>query len=116
MNELNEQINTLDVLITKAKEDIENIRSYALQIFALNNNKVINEEKFILELTDKEKNAFYFIKNIIDTEGNISISQLVNDSNISRPVFTSLLQKMSNSGFAIVTNQGVKGTYIKIIN
>jgi len=31
-------------------------------------------------------------------------------------VFTNVLQKMSLNNFAEVTNQGVKGTYIKIFS
>lgn len=75
-------------------------------------------EDFKNKITDLEKQALTVIlNNLADKyEGNISISQLVNMSNISRPVFKSVLNKMKTNLIAEIENKGVKGTYIKIID
>lgn len=65
-------------------------------------------------LTDSEKAAFDAISAEIGTEGNISIQKMVQQTGISRPVFTSLLNKMEKHQVAFIKNQGVKGTYICI--
>lgn len=69
---------------------------------------------FYKALTDNEKNAFIAIRETIGLSGNISIVKMIQKTNISRPVWTSLLQKMEKFGIALVKNQGVKGTYIEI--
>jgi GTP-sensing pleiotropic transcriptional regulator CodY len=38
---------------------------------------------------------------------------MIQKTDISRPVWTSLLQKMEKYGVAIVKSQGVKGTYVE---
>jgi hypothetical protein len=78
----------------------------------------ISHNDFLESLTNGEKDALKVIVKQLggDIEGNISISQLVQISSISRPVFNNLLQKMKNSYVAEIDNQGVKGTYIKIID
>lgn len=69
-------------------------------------------------LTKTEKNALDIIINELENgyDGNISISNLIENSSISRPVFKNLLQKMKDNKIAEIDNQGVKGTYIKIID
>ena len=69
---------------------------------------------FYKALTDNEKNAFIAIRETIGLSGNISIVKMIQKTNISRPVWTSLLAKMEKFGIAQVKNQGVKGTYIEI--
>lgn len=72
-------------------------------------------EDFYKSLTVNEKNAFIAIKEAIGLSGNISIVKMIQKTGISRPVWTSLLQKMEKYGVAIVKNQGVKGTNIEIL-
>lgn len=69
---------------------------------------------FYKALTENEKNAFIAIRETIGLSGNISIVKMIQKTNISRPVWTSLLTKMEKFGIAQVKNQGVKGTYIEI--
>ena len=76
----------------------------------------INDIKSILTKTE-QKALDIIINNLEDgIAGNISISSLVGNSSISRPVFKNVLQKMKDNNFAEVDNQGVKGTHIKIID
>ena len=56
------------------------------------------------------------MRNLKDGEGIVSISQAVNSSNLSRPVFKSVLNKMKDMEIAELTNMGVKGTHVKIID
>ena len=68
-------------------------------------------------LTNNEQKAFDIIKNnLVNGYGYVSISQLTENNNISRPVFKNVLQKMKDSKVAEVTNKGVKGTYIEVID
>lgn len=71
----------------------------------------------ILEfLTDKEKQALKLILSKLDNgEGSISISKLLEESTLSRPVFKSTLDKIEKYCLAEITNMGVKGTYIKLL-
>lgn len=78
---------------------------------SLEENAQINE--FFNNITGTEKNAFEAIKKEIGKEGNITISKIVDKTNISRPVYTNLLNKMKTYNVAEVVNQGFKGTYIK---
>ena len=61
-------------------------------------------------LTQTENQALKFILSHLKDgiEGNISISQLTNESSISRPVFKNVIQKMKNNAIAEIENQGVK--------
>lgn len=75
----------------------------------------INVSIFFANVTSNEKLAFEAIKTEIGNEGNISVVKMMQKTGLSRPVFTSLLQKMEKYGVAQIKNQGVKGTYIKIM-
>ena len=72
-------------------------------------------QEFFNALTSNEEQAFQAIREEIGSLGNISFLKMIQKTNISRPVWTSLLQKMDKYGVAQVKNQGVKGTYIEII-
>lgn len=76
--------------------------------------QLILVEDFYKALTDNEKTAFIAIRETIGLSGNISIVKMIQKTNLSRPVWTSLLAKMEKFGIAQVKNQGVKGTYIEI--
>lgn len=70
---------------------------------------------FYNALTINEKTAFLAIREAIGLSGNISIVKMIQKTNLSRPVWNSLLQKMEKYGIAQVKSQGVKGTYIEIV-
>jgi hypothetical protein len=63
-------------------------------------------------LTKTEEKALIYILETIGEEGVMSISQAIQGSGISRPVFTSLLDKLNYYKAAEIRNMGVKGTYI----
>ena len=71
-------------------------------------------EDFFKALTENEKIAFRSIREEIGLSGNISVVKMIQKTNISRPVWNSLLQKMEKYGVAQIKNQGVKGTHIEI--
>ena len=64
--------------------------------------------------TKTEEKALTYILDTIGAEGILSISQAIQGSGISRPVFTSLLDKLDRYQAAEVKNMGVKGTYIHL--
>lgn len=79
--------------------------------------RTIDVKEFLQNLTNPEKDALKVImQNIKNGEGIVSISQAVTISNLSRPVFKSVLNKMKDLEIAELTNMGVKGTYVKIID
>lgn len=112
------EIKEFEGLVAKARVSIEAIQNYILYATSTpDENCIPDEETFKKGLTTLEQNALDAIKeNLVEGEGNISISKMVDKYVISRPVFTNVLQKMSLNNFAEVANQGVKGTYIKIFN
>ena len=69
---------------------------------------------FFNALTENEKIAFTAITEEIGLCGNISVVKMIQKTNLSRPVWTSLLQKMEKYNVAQIKNQGVKGTRIEI--
>lgn len=75
-----------------------------------------SEEFFFNQLSHGETRAYKSIVAEIGNSGNISISAMIKKYNISRPVWTSLLKKMQEYKVADIVSQGVKGTYINIIN
>lgn len=69
---------------------------------------------FYNDMTETEKKAFEFITTELDLQnGYVSIVKLIQRTNISRPVFASLFQKMEKFGIAQIKNCGVKGTLIE---
>jgi hypothetical protein len=70
------------------------------------------QEKLFGSLTKTEEKALIFILETIGDCGTISVSEAINKSGISRPVFTSLFDKLDRYKGAEIKNQGVKGTYI----
>ena len=113
-----------DKLLVIAKDYEEDIKEFRLDgdLWRLMNflEAVIGADQLILvndfykALTDNEKIAFQSIRETIGLSGNISIVKMIQKTNLSRPVWTSLLAKMEKFGIAQVKNQGVKGTYIEI--
>lgn len=95
---------------------LTNIRKGILEL--VENSIVVNpiktnniEEKF----TKTEEKALNVILNELGEkkEGNISISNLIEKSKISRPVFKNTLLKLEKNELAKIDNQGTKGTYIR---
>ena len=79
--------------------------------------RTIDAKEFLQNLTNPEKEALKVImQNIENGEGIVSISQAVTNSSLSRPVFKSVLNKMKDLEIAELTNMGVKGTHVKIID
>lgn len=79
-------------------------------------NECLTKEEFFKQLTHAEERAFNSIVNAIGNEGNITISKLVDENRISRPVYNNLMKKLKEYNIADVLNMGMKGTYIKITN
>lgn len=70
------------------------------------------QSKIFDSLTKTEEKALIYVLETIGDEGVLSISQAIQGSGISRPVFTSLLDKLDRYQAAEIKNMGVKGTYI----
>ena len=104
---------TLEVhpeLETMVTETIVEIMKIALT-------KSISADEFLSMLTPAEQGALKIImEHVTDGEGVVSISKLVEGGDYSRPVFKSVLNKMKDAEIADLTNMGVKGTHIKIID
>jgi hypothetical protein len=74
-------------------------------------------EKFFESLTATEYKALQLlIADFDDNEKDVSISQLIDKTNISRPVYTALFYKLRESKIAEIDNRGVKGTHISFNN
>lgn len=104
------------------QEDLTNFRLTGDIIYLMNfigatmgADKLVLIDEFFNNLTTNETTAFEAIREEIGASGNISVVKMIQKTNLSRPVWTSLLQKMEKYGVAIVKNQGVKGTYIEFI-
>lgn len=113
-----------DKVLLIAKDHEEDIREFRLDgdIGRLMNflEAVVGADQLILvndfykALTANEEQAFLAIREEIGLSGNISIVKMIQKTSLSRPVWTSLLQKMEKFGIAQVKSQGVKGTHIEI--
>ena len=104
------------------QEDLTNFRLTGDIVYLMNfigatmgADKLVLIDEFFNNLTTNETTAFEAIREEIGASGNISVVKMIQKTNLSRPVWTSLLQKMEKYGVAIVKNQGVKGTYIEFI-
>lgn len=71
------------------------------------------QEKLFSSLTKTEEKALIYLLERIGEEGVISISEVIQDSKISRPIFNSLLEKLDRYKGAEIKNCGVKGTSIR---
>ena len=99
--------------------DIKYLKGFVLDVIR----EITDDEKSNKEIVDKFMSSitgreYYVLAGIIEEigdEGNISIVKMIQKIGCSRPVFTSLLTKLTNHQVAIVENQGVKGTHIKFL-
>lgn len=64
-------------------------------------------------LTELEQEALGAIKAAVGEEGCFSTTKLIEQTGVSRVVFTNLLRKMKECSIAEVQSRGVKGTYVK---
>lgn len=105
---------------TTYNEDLDNHMKQGIldliQCGLENSQTYITKDEFIQHLTHAEGAALSSIIETIKNEGNVTISKLVKEYTISRPVYNNLLLKLQKYNVAEVVNMGVKGTYIKIIN
>lgn len=94
------------------------IKTAITEIVKISLTDMVQGTEFENLLTQTEIQALKAILSHLEDgmEGNISISQLTNETSISRPVFKNVIQKMKDNMIAEIENQGVKGTYIKIID
>lgn len=113
-----EILNSLKEIKEKSKETpcnyeiLKTVKKNIIEIIEKFNYEKNNQD---IKLSATEQLAFDFIKQeLVDNEGYISISKIIEKSKISRPVYTSLLNKLKNCGIAQIDNKGVKGTYITL--
>lgn len=97
------------VALTNIRKGILELVENSIVINPIKTNNV--EEKF----TKTEEKALNVILNELGEkrEGNISISNLIEKSKISRPVFKNTLLKLEKNELAKIDNQGTKGTYVR---
>lgn len=99
--------------------DVKYLKGFVLDVIReIADDEKSNKEivdKFMSSITSREYLALVGIAEEIGDEGNISIVKMIQKIGCSRPVFTSVLTKLTNHHIAIVENQGVKGTHIKFI-
>ena len=90
------------------------IKNGIVDIIIISLQKKISIEEFSSKLTKTENNALAAILARLNEhgEGNISISTIVEETGISRPVYKNLFTKLEKNNIAKINNQGVKGTYI----
>lgn len=97
------------IALTNIRKGILELVENSIVVNPIKTNNV--EEKF----TKTEEKALNVILNELGEkrEGNISISNLIEKSKISRPVFKNTLLKLEKNELAKIDNQGTKGTYIR---
>lgn len=96
-------------------ESMKLIKAAVVDIMRYSLQDSISIDIFLEELTETEKKAFEALKNkLVNGVGTIVISKIIDETNISRPVWKNLLLKMENNKIAKITNRGVKGTYIEM--
>ena len=96
--------------------NIEDLYDFIQAAIKEHGEEVVDKNGFLDALTSHEHEAYCAIFNEIGEEGNISIVKMIQKTNLSRPVFTSLLQKMEKYHIALIKNQGVKGTHIVFLD
>jgi len=94
------------------------VKSLIIKFFNHNEKDYIEVpfEDFYKKITNKEIKAVNSIMKYVQNEGDISLSTLIAETGISRPVFISLLNKLKEHNIAEVTSRGAKGTHIKFLD
>ena len=76
----------------------------------------ISYDNFLETLTLSEKKALNEIRKRTENgDAHISISKIVEETGISRPVYKNLLNKIEKDGIGKITSQGVKGTLVEFL-
>ena len=92
------------------------LKNAILEIISAALHESVSLDNFITCLTSTELKAWESLKsNMIDRTATISISKIIEETNISRPVWKNLLLKLEQNKIATVDNQGVKGTKITLL-
>lgn len=107
----------LDNIISNEKERVL-VKSTIIKFFNHNEKDYIQTpfKDFYNKLTNKEIKAINSIIKTIQNEGDVSLSVLIAETGISRPVYISLLNKIKEYNMGDVVSRGVKGTHIKFTN
>ena len=119
----------IDYILTHTSNSLEKEEKYSKEerkqllidfianIINLASEEKTKEETFLQDLTTLENRALISItKELKDGDYYLSVSNLVATYHISRPVYTTLLNKLKEFKIAIVENKGAKGTYINFFN
>lgn len=107
-------LNEIDNIISNDKERTL-VKSTIIKFFNHNEKDYVKVpfKDFYEKCTNKEIQALNSIIKHIQNEGDISLSVLIAETGISRPVYISLMNKIKEYNMGEVTNRGVKGTHIK---
>ena len=110
-------LNELDNIISNEKERIL-VKSTIIKFFNHNEKDYVATpfKDFYDKLTNREIQGLNGIIKRIQNEGDISLFNLIAETGISRPVFTSLLNKLKEYNMAEIVSRGTKGTHIKFLN
>ena len=114
MDELDNLIDTIDDTLDYDTNIF--IKRLVLDTISFSLNNTISYDVFIEGLSPLEKKALEAIYSYMENDvALISISKITKETDISRPVFNNLFNKMEKNNFAKIENQGVKGTRITLI-
>lgn len=110
-------LNEIDNIISNDKERTL-VKSTIIKFFNHNEKDYVKIpfKEFYDKLTNKEIQALNSIIKNIQNEGDVSLSVLIAETGISRPVYISLLNKIKEYNMGEVLSRGVKGTHIKFTN
>ena len=107
-------LNEIDNIISNDKEKTL-VKSTIIKFFNHSEKDYIKTpfKDFYNKITNKEIKALNSIIKYIQNEGDVSLSVLIAETGVSRPVYISLLNKIKEYNMGEVINRGVKGTHIK---
>lgn len=96
---------------------VEHTKEEVIKLFkAYLNTKQKSKKDIYSTLTPTERLGLKGIYDTIGLEGEISISKLIQTTQVSRITFNNLLNALATQGCAEVVSRGVRGTYIRIID
>lgn len=115
-------LNRMQVLVDEAPdttnvEAMNLIKQGTIDLITASLQESVSYDTFISCLTKTENDALLALQSkLTDGAGNISISKIIEETGISRPVWKNLFLKMESNNIATIKNEGVKGTYIKLLD
>ena len=108
-----------DMIISARKRPIKDptiVKKGAIALMGERLRQRVSYDNFYETLTAAEKKALIEIKNKTENGiAHISISKIVEETGISRPVYKNLLNKLEKNNISKITSQGVKGTLIEFL-